>query len=149
MEPSDWFSGLTAIVALAALVLSLLNRRDANRHRSDDIAREHDFQLRVRVWKILDAEPGYRTISALDSPDGHTAKRITLLRRTVHDLKLAGASGLAEQLDRVLRATWPSPNEESAHVREEFRRAAEGFLEPSPDRVEPGASVGRGSRQRS
>jgi hypothetical protein len=122
---TDWVPSVAAtVISLVALALSMRNRRN-------DIAREEAFQLRQRVWTILDREPGLRTVLALDEPDGQTPSRIRYLRRTVEQIEVAGAARLASELSVVLDQTWGTETaKESLSTRREFLDSARRFLKP-------------------
>jgi hypothetical protein len=123
MEIRDWMSIVAAAISLTALVVSLRNRKL-------DIAREEAYRIRARVWEILSGAAGYRTITALNEPDGKTNDRIKLLRRTAEQLKIAGALALGGQLDSVLDGQWPNADVRSARAREDFCKAAAEFMKP-------------------
>jgi hypothetical protein len=121
MEIKDWISIGAATLSLAALVISLVNRQR-------DLARAEAYQIRTRVWDILNGEPGFRTISALSESDGKTETRRGLLERTANQLRLAGAAELGEKLSTLLKSEWPTP---SPDPRDEFLRSARKFMEPT------------------
>jgi hypothetical protein len=60
-----WVATGAAAISFLALLLSLRNRRE-------DLVRGEAYQVRSRVWAILDREPGLRTILALHACDGQT-----------------------------------------------------------------------------
>jgi hypothetical protein len=124
MEIKDWMSIAAAFISLTALIVSLRNRKA-------DIAREEAYLIRSRVWEILNGEPGFRTVSALDEADDKTDQRIKLLRRTAAQLKLAGAFSLGCQLDNLLDGAWPKADEKTQRAREDFCKAATDFMQPT------------------
>jgi hypothetical protein len=124
MDITDWMSIAAAVISLTALLVSLKNRKA-------DIAREEAYLIRSRVWEILNGEPGFRTVSALDEPDDKTDQRIKLLRRTAAQLKLAGASRLGCKLENLLDGAWPRADEKSQSARKDFRKAATDFMQPT------------------
>jgi hypothetical protein len=119
-----WVATAAAAISFFALLLSLRNRRE-------DLAREEAYQVRSRVWEILDREPGLRTILALDACDGQTPKRVELLRRTADQLDVAGAPVLARNLREVLDQPWGEPMGEAPETaRRDFVESASQFMRP-------------------
>jgi hypothetical protein len=121
MEIKDWISIGAATISLVALLISLINRQR-------DLTRAEAYQIRTRVWDILNGEPGFRTISALSESDGKTETRRSLLERTASQLKLAGAPELGEKLSTLLKSPWPTP---SPDPRDGFLKSASKFMEPT------------------
>jgi hypothetical protein len=122
MEIRDWVLIATAVISLNALIVSWRNRKL-------DIDREKAFQIRARVWDILNGDAGSRSISALDQSDGKTENRIKLLRRTADQLKIAGELTLGGQLESLLGETWPKADEKSRKAREDFYKAVAVFMQ--------------------
>lgn len=62
----------------------------------------------------MNREPGLRTVLALHEPDGKTPRRIRYFRRTVDQIQVAGAAGLASELGFVLDHAWGTETEEGS-----------------------------------
>lgn len=124
MDGGDIAAAFASAIALAALIVSLLNRRG-------DIEREEQYRIRTRVWELLNGEPGLRTVQALDESDGKTNTRIKLLRRTAVQLKAAGAESLGRNLETVLDGSWPDPGEELLSARATFVDCVTKFMNPA------------------
>ena len=126
MESSDLISIAAVLISVISLIISWANRKR-------DIDREKENSIRAKAWEILNADAGFRTVNALEQPDGQTAKRIMFLERTADQLRLAGARELGDQLKRFLDETkskWPNADEKTKKAREDFGRAAAEFIKP-------------------
>jgi hypothetical protein len=127
MSLGDVVAPIATAISVVALVVSLRNRRS-------DIAREEAYQVRARVWTILDREPGLRTVLALHEPDGKTDDRVSYLRRTAAQVEIAGAPRLAHELADVLDQPWGIGTiAQSLSTRAAFVSSAARFLMPPPD----------------
>jgi hypothetical protein len=124
MNASDWAAAAAALISLIALLFSL-------RNRNADIAREEAYRVRARVWEILNAEPGLRTVLALDEDDGSSEKRVKLLDRTCAQLEVAGAGEIGSKLRELLKQDWgPKTTQRSLSIRRDFIDSTSEFMKP-------------------
>jgi hypothetical protein len=127
----DTFASLKDWISIVAVVISLISLGISLRNRQRDIDRERENSIRAKAWEILNNEPGYRTVNALDDPDNQTDTRIKLLERTAEQLRLAGAPKLGDQLTSFLdKNQWPDADAKTKRARDDFRMAAAEFIKP-------------------
>jgi hypothetical protein len=109
METSDYIALGSAILALIALVLGILNRMRDKRTFLNRALRDEVIRLFV-----ASETTGLRTLDALGQGGQENEERLEYLSRTATQLDVVGHTALAEEL-RGLCSKWPSLSEQQAN----------------------------------